>query len=81
MKLNEAVFKCTCGCSALLLEHDPEDDYLEMAYLQRYPTKTWSWRLRHAWHALRGKVYSDMVILDKETIADLVDYLIKIQND
>ena len=61
-----------------MLEHD--DDYLEMAYLHRVPSHGLLWRLRQAWAGLCGKPYADMVILDKETVADLIDYLIETQN-
>lgn len=72
-------FSCTCGCGALLLEHD--DDYLEMAYLHRVPSRGLLWRIRQAWAGMRGEPYADMVILDQKAIADLIDYLIQTQNE
>jgi hypothetical protein len=37
-------------------------------------------RLRWAWRCLLGKPYADMVILDDQKLADLVDFLGEIQN-
>ena len=75
----ERFFKCECGCGGLLAEYHP-DWGLELAHLQRIAARdSWTWRLRHAWHALRGNVYADMVILNKESITDLTNYLMDCQ--
>ena len=77
---DQKYFSCTCGCGVLLLERDEDDGYLELAYLHRIPSHGLVWRLRQAWAGLRGKPYADMVMLDQEEVANLTDYLIKIQN-
>jgi hypothetical protein len=72
-------FICECKCGAIHLDYDP-DWGLEIAMFERKVTRSWWNRIRLAWSALRGKPYTDMVILNEQQIADLVDYLFEVQN-
>ena len=72
-------FKCQCACGVLHLNYDPTWG-LEIALFERNVSRSWWNRFRHAWSALRGHPYTDMIILDNQQIADLVDYLFVVQN-
>lgn len=73
-------FKCDCGHGGLHVAYDIWG--LELAHLARDPhLGGWRHRLTNAWAALCGRPYTDMVVLDKVQMADLVDYLIKAQNE
>jgi hypothetical protein len=77
--MKEAYFKCECGCGVLHMCYD-SDWGLEVAMFERPVSRSWSNRLRLAWSALRGKPYSDMLILNEQQIADLAEYLFHVQN-
>jgi len=72
-------FVCECKCGAIYLDYD-SDWGLEIAMFQRNVTRSWWNQIRQAWSALRGKPYTDMVILNEQQIADLVDFLFEVQN-
>ena len=72
-------FKCECSCCVLYAEYDPEWG-LEIAMFERNVSRSWCNRIRQAWSALRGRPYTDMVILNDEQLADLAEYLHKAQN-
>ncbi len=72
-------YSCECKCGAIYVDYDPTWG-LEIALLQRDVKRSWWNRLRVAWSALRGRPYTDMVILNDDQIANLVDYLVDIQN-
>jgi hypothetical protein len=72
-------FKCECGCGVLNIEYDP-DWGLNIAMYERCVSRSWWNRIRLAWSALRGRPYTDMVILNNQQVADLVDYLFVVQN-
>lgn len=68
----------------LCVEYD-RNEHTGFTYLTIYATQasldlTWRDRLRFAWSCLKGKPYSDQLILSKEELANLVDHLIEIQN-
>jgi hypothetical protein len=46
----------------------------------RHPLHSLKNKIRLAWSALKGQPYTDMVILNNQQIADLVDQLAGIQN-
>jgi hypothetical protein len=72
-------FKCECGCGVLCAEYN-SDWGLELAMFERNTSRSWWNRIKLACSALRGKPYTDMIILSDQQIADLVDYLFVIQN-
>jgi hypothetical protein len=72
-------FICECKCGVIHLDYDP-DWGLEIAMFERSVARSWWNRIRQAWSALRGKPYTDMIILNEQQIADLVDYLFEVQN-
>ena len=72
-------YSCECGCGVLLLTYDP-DWGLEIAMFERSVSRSRWNRIRLAWSALCGRPYTDMVILNNQQIANLVDQLTSIQN-
>jgi len=73
-------FKCDCGSEGLWVEYDGYGS-TEFALFHYNPQdRSWRNRIRLAWNCLRGKPYTDMVLLNDQSIADLVDQLINIQN-
>lgn len=79
--MKTAFFKCDCNHGGLHLSYNNVFG-LEIAHLVRDPyQRSWRYRFAAAWSALCGKPYQDMVILNNAQIADLVDYLIAVQNE
>jgi hypothetical protein len=72
-------YSCQCKCGVLHLNYEPEWG-LEVALFERNVSRPWWNRIRLAWSALKGTPYTDMVILDNQQIADLVDQLTYLQN-
>ena len=73
-------FKCECGSEGLWIEHDYGFG-TEISLFKTDPqNRSFKNRLLLAWECLKGKPYADMIILDNQKIADLVDYLVEIQN-
>jgi len=72
-------FKCECHCGVLHLHYDPEWG-LEVAMFSRDVSRSWWNRIRQAWSALRGRPYTDMIILNEQQLADLAEYLYEAQN-
>lgn len=68
----------------LHLSWDEELNILDLSIWAPYSTDTkmsWKQRLRYCWQILtKGRPYGDQVVMVEEHIADLVDFLIKIQN-
>lgn len=77
--MKEVYFKCECGCGVLHMCYDA-DWGLEVAMFELPVSRSWSNRLRLAWSALRGKPYTDMLLLNEQQIADLAEYLFHVQN-
>ena len=77
--MKDKFYMCECGCGALYVSYEP-DWGLELALFERSPSRSLRNRIRLAWSALRGNPYADMVILNNQQIADLVDQLVEIQN-
>jgi hypothetical protein len=72
--------RCDCGHGGVYIEYIEDCHSIDMCYYE-YPTnRSWRNRLKLAWGALKGKPYADMVCLNDEKIADLVDFLIDVQN-
>ena len=73
-------FKCDCGSEGLWVEYGGYDS-TEFALFHYSPQdRSWSNRIRLAWNCLKSKPYSDMVLFNDQTLADLVDHLTDIQN-
>ena len=73
-------FRCDCGSEGLWVEYA---DYFgtEISLFHSNPqNRSWANRIKLAWNCLKGKPYTDMVLLNDQGIADLVDHLIDIQN-
>lgn len=70
---------CECHCGVLYIDYD-SDMGLSVSMFERNAARSWCNRVRLAWSALRGQPYTDMVILNNQQIADLVDQLTSIQN-
>ena len=77
--MKDKFYMCECGCGALHVSYEPGWG-LELALFERSPSRSLWNRIRLAWSALRGNPYADMVILNDQQIADLVDQLVEIQN-
>lgn len=80
--MKEQFFKCSCSSEILRVSYDEEfgiADFSIYTMLSRQPT-FWQ-RLRWCWKILiEGSPYGDQVIFEKEGVANLVNYLVKIQN-
>ena len=73
-------YKCTCNNEGLWVEYDGYG-ITKFAFFHRSPeNQSWSNRIKLAWNCLKGNPYADMVLLDEQSIADLVDQLVDIQN-
>lgn len=77
--MKDQYFKCQCGCALLHMAYDP-DCGLEVAMFEHNASHSIWNRIRLAWSALRGKPYTDMIILNEQQIADLAEYLFHVQN-
>jgi len=77
--MNGKFFKCECGHGGIYINHDP-DFGTEFAHFQYDVFRGFTQRIRQAWQALKGTPYSDMVILNDQQLADMVDHLVDIQN-
>lgn len=71
--------KCSCYSELLHLEWDEELKLLDLSIWAHYGSKnklSWRQRLRYCWRILTsGKPYGDQMILDKESISAIVEYL------
>ena len=77
-KDNELHITCSCHTHELHFEKDDELSVWFVSFWQRgYAVETsWRYRLRCIWHILKtGRPYGDEVVLDKESIKELKDYL------
>ena len=73
-------FKCECGSEGLWVEYD-HGFGTEISLFKTDPqNRSLKNRLILAWECLKGKPYTDMVLLDDQSLADLVDQLVDIQN-
>ena len=74
-------FKCDCGSEGLWIERD--DGFgTEISLFKSDPqNRSFMNRLSLAWQCMKGEPYSDMIILDDKKIADIIDYLVEVQNN
>ena len=77
--MNAKYYTCECKCGVLCFLYEPGLG-LEISMFSRHPSRSLWNRVRLAWSALRGQPYTDMVILNDQQIADLVDQLTEVQN-
>ena len=77
--MKDKFYMCECHCGVLHIEYD-FDMGLQIALFERNVSRSWRNRIRLAWNAIKGRPYADMVILNNQQIADLVDQLVEIQN-
>lgn len=78
--LNGKFFRCECYQDGIFIQHDSVWG-TEFAFFTSNPSnRSWRNRLKLAWACVKGKPYSDMIILSDQELANLVDYLTKIQN-
>jgi len=82
--MKEQYFKCSCSSEILRVAYDDELEQTEFSIweMQNAHKATLRQRLRWCWRILfEGSPYGDQVIMEKEQVADLVEYLVKIQNN
>jgi len=82
--MKEQYFKCSCSSEILRVAYDDELEQTEFSIweMQNAHKAGWRQRLRWCWRILfEGSPYGDQVILDNEGVANLVEYLVKIQNN
>jgi hypothetical protein len=73
-------FKCECGSEGLWVEYDGHGS-TELSLFHHNPqNRSWRNRIKLAWQCLKGKPYADMILLNEQSLADLVDHLVAIQN-
>jgi hypothetical protein len=76
--------KCACYNELLHLEWDEELQQVYASIWGPYLVDTklsWRQRLRYCWRILtKGRPYGDQLVLEKSHVAELVDYLIDVQN-
>ena len=73
-------FKCDCSAEGLYVEYDMHYGTKISLYAHNPESRRWSNRIKLAWNCLKGKPYTDMLILNDQSLADLVDHLVDIQN-
>ena len=76
--MSTTYYPCVCKCGVLCFQYDAEVG-LEVSMFSCHPLRSLSNKIRLAWGALRGRPYTDMVILNNQQIADIVDQLTCIQ--
>ena len=74
-------FLCACSSHILTVEHDKDNDLVDIAIFTCGLADTWRNRIKWAWYAITGNLNTDNIVLSKEQVANLVDELVKIQND
>ncbi len=77
--MNKKYYICECQCGVIAVDYET-DVGLEMSFYERNAKRSFKNRIRLAWSALCGSPYTDMVILNDQQLADLVDQLAEYQN-
>jgi hypothetical protein len=78
MKNNIAHFRCECHSEGIVVRKDELGlyEFGFVAYHMQSSKLTWKNRLRTIWQLIRkGTYYTDMVILDKKRVKELVKFL------
>lgn len=73
-------FRCDCGSEGLWVEYDGYGSTEFSLFHYNPQDRSWHNRIRLAWQSLKGKPYTDMMLLNDQRLADLVDHLADIQN-
>lgn len=74
-------FNCECGSEVLQLVYDEEFKQLDVSIYSLHNKLSFIQKLKHCWKVLTtGEPYSDQLILNQQSIADIVDFLIEVQN-
>ena len=73
-------FKCECGSEGLWVEYDGHGSTEFALFHYNSQNRSWRNRIRLAYACLKGKPYADMMLLNDQSLADLVDHLADIQN-
>lgn len=79
----EKFIACSCHMEGLHMMTFPDENelYMSMFYIGRSYKLSWIERIRYCFKVLwTGEKHADQLILTKKSVADLVDYLIEIQN-
>jgi hypothetical protein len=77
----EIHLECSCHSHALHIERDPFFDkgdqlWYGSFWMRGYSQKDFWWKWRVAWEVLKtGKPYGDEVVLNKEHLQELSDYI------
>lgn len=79
MKYWEKFYQCDCSGEGILVSYEYEDDgleYIDLAYWSEgvscNHTMTFKQRMRWCWQIMiKGKVWNDMVMLNKETAGEI----------
>ncbi len=77
--MNKKYYICECHCGVIVVDYYP-DCGLEMSFYERNIKRSLKNRISLAWSALCGRPYTDMVILNNQQMANLVDQLTEYQN-
>lgn len=77
------IFKCGCGGEGIVIDNAYEENSIDFALWTNglfggYYPMTWKQRFRWCWHILKtGKVWTDAIILEKETAKALANEILK----
>ena len=76
----EIHLECECHSHALHIERDSYDkdhcQWYGSFWMRGYDAKDWKWKWKVLWHVLRtGKPFGDEVVLSKEHLQELSDYI------
>ena len=79
--MNGKFFQCDCGSEGIWVEYIDGFGTDISLFISNPQIRSFKNRLSLAWACLKGKPYTDMIILNDQKIADLVDHLVEIQNN
>lgn len=76
--MNEKFIKCSCTSEYVRLFYDEEMQTVDLSVwsFQNSHGPTWADKLRWIWRIVtKGSPYGDQVILEKEQVKEIIDYL------
>jgi hypothetical protein len=73
---------CSCNTESLRVEYDEDNQLFDLSIWNHQFTAPMSFRqrLRFCWQTLKGRPYSDQIILDKESVNELVNFFLDHKN-
>lgn len=75
---NKLYLQCSCHSEVMLFERDDEIDSYYIAIFRQHSDTSWKYRIRQIWQIIRyGEPYSDNIVLDKEGIEKLEEFIKK----